>query len=488
MPNGDQLPYIDEIQISVVSDAEAGKLQVQQGSVDYCQGGFNQITLNDVQGLRDSAEQAGTEVVFWDSGSGTGSIFFFNYDYVDDDLRELIREPKFRQALSHAFNRDAVQKAIYFNTGELTTGTFSPKAIEYNDQRHRARRSTPSWRDAYVAYDPEKAKAMLDEIGRQGPNGDGMRELPERQKLSLHTRLPGRRARRSTRPRNELDLPTGRRSGSDDEQPDRLPQAFDDEWETGKLMTNSNWEVGDGPNHLVYPQWLVPLEYDPLGAAEGPVVRSCAARTQENQQLDRRPVGAQPAADGARDRATRSQKLWEIYDQTKVEPDAMNRHRLVWEMIKIHVYDGPFWMGSVANYPQVDGRQDGPDERPAQGEPGPRRHRRIPGSTPRRRSTTRRPGSGTTRTSTELIPAVLDRSTAPIERSRLMLVFIVRRLGLRGHHVVAGLAAQLLHHRAGARVARWTRRSPGCESGQDGLDRADRGPGGAVRRQRPAGS
>ena len=45
MPNGDQLPYLDEIQINVVTDAEAGKLQVQQGSVDYCHGPFNQITL-----------------------------------------------------------------------------------------------------------------------------------------------------------------------------------------------------------------------------------------------------------------------------------------------------------------------------------------------------------------------------------------------------------------------------------------------------------
>ena len=34
----------------------------------------------------------------WDSGSGTGSIFFFNYDYIDEKMRTLIREPKFRQA------------------------------------------------------------------------------------------------------------------------------------------------------------------------------------------------------------------------------------------------------------------------------------------------------------------------------------------------------------------------------------------------------
>ena len=41
------------------------------------------------------------------------------------------------------------------------------------------------------------------------------------------------------------------------------------------------------------------------------------------------------------------------YDASKVEPDVMKRHQLVWDMIKIHVSDGPFMMGSVANYPQV---------------------------------------------------------------------------------------------------------------------------------------
>ncbi len=192
MPNGDQLPYLDEIQIAIVSDAEAGKLQVQQGSVDYCHGPSNQITLNDVQGLRNSAEKAGTEISLWDSGSGTGSIFFLNYDYPDEELRTLFRQPKFRQAISHAFNREALRKAVYFNTGEPTTGTLSPKAIEYLvDDTGKA--AYKSWRDAYVAYDPEKAKKLLDELGLKDTDGDGMRELPSGKKLAMRLDISGRR-------------------------------------------------------------------------------------------------------------------------------------------------------------------------------------------------------------------------------------------------------------------------------------------------------
>ena len=31
----------------------------------------------------------------------------------------------------------------------------------------------------------------------------------------------------------------------------------------------------------------------------------------------------------------------------------MKRNQLVWEMIKIHVEDGPFFLGVVANYPRI---------------------------------------------------------------------------------------------------------------------------------------
>ena len=349
MPNGDQLPYIDEIQISAVSDAEAGKLQVQQGSVDYCQGGFNNITLNDVQGLRDSADKAGTEVVLWDSGSGTGSIFFFNYDYVDDDLRKLIREPKFRQAISHAFNREAVQKSVYFNTGEPTTGTLSPKAIEYtvNDTGKQA---YASWRDSYVAYDPEKAKALLDELGVKDTNGDGLRELPNGKKLALRIDIQADASVEHKTKDNQLTSDLKAVGIAMTSNP-IAPQAFADKWETGTLMCHSAWEVGDGPNHLVYPQWLVPLEETRWAPLEGQWYKQLGTDTNGKQldksPWDRNPPRMEPEKDGP------IKKLWDIYDVSKTEPDEMKRYQQVWDMIKIHVSDGPFMMGSVANYPQV---------------------------------------------------------------------------------------------------------------------------------------
>ncbi|GAB3763712.1 ABC transporter substrate-binding protein [Microlunatus parietis] len=349
MPNGDQLPYLDEIQINAVTDPEAGKLQVQQGAVDFCNGNYNQISLNDVQGLRDSAERANTEIILWDSGSGTGSIFFFNYDYSEKELRDVIRMPKFRQAISHAFNRDAVRKSVYFNTGEPTTGTLSPKAIEYsiNDTGKKA---YTDWRDAYVAYDPEKAKALLEEIGIKDSDGDGMRELPNGKKLTLRLDTTADSSQEHKTKDNQLvaDL---KAIGLEMQINPIAPQTYDDRWKTGKLMGHSNWEVGDGPNHLVYPQWMVPIEYTRWAPLEGQWYQQLGTKTAgtelDKDPWERTPPRMEPEADGP------IKKLWDLYDQSKVEPDETKRHQLVWDMIKIHISDGPFFMGSVANYPQV---------------------------------------------------------------------------------------------------------------------------------------
>ena len=348
MPNGDQLPYIDEIQFSVVTDAEAGKLQIQQGSVDYCHGAFNSINLNDVQGLRDSAKKAETEVILWDSGSGTGSMLFFNYDYYDDEIRKIIREPKFRQAVSYAFNREALRKSVYFNTGEATTGTMSPKAKEYrvNDE---GKKMYARWRDSYVEHNPEKAKQLLDEIGLK-EGSDGIRTLPNGKPLKL--RLDYQADESTEHLTKDKQLVSDLKAvGLHMPMNPVTPQSFGDSWAAGKLMTHSDWEASDGSNHLVYPPWLVPIESARWAPLEGQWYTLLGTKTNATETdmspWKRHPPRMEPEDDGP------IRKLWDLYDQSKVEPDETKRTQLVWEMIKIHISDGPFFMGCVANYPQV---------------------------------------------------------------------------------------------------------------------------------------
>ncbi len=346
--DGQQLPYLDSLVFSVVQEPEVMKLQIQEGKVDYVHGSFVPIGLGDISGLKRTQSRHKMQMLLWDSGSGTGSVFFFNYDYPEPKMRELIRNPKFRQALSFGFDRAEAQKAIYFNTGEKTTGTYSPKAIEYQADAH-GKQVYKQWRDAYVAHDPEKAKQILDEIGVRVGAG-GKRTLPGGGELVIRIDVPADVSKEHSS-KNNLLKRDWEALGLTVKINPLAPESFGEIWETGKLMAQSSWEVGDGPDHITGPWWFVPIEparWAPLHGRMWSMRGTKEEKTELNVDPWKRTpprVDAEPGSPIAR--------LWEFYDQAKSEVDGVKRRKLVWEMIKIHIEHGPFFMGTVANYPQV---------------------------------------------------------------------------------------------------------------------------------------
>ncbi len=165
--DGDQLPYIDKWQWICTVDPQVQKLAMAAAKIDYVHCRHWPVTLADFSTFKKAEANGGLKVLTWDTGSGTGSITFFNFDTPDEDLRNLLAEKDFRLALSYAFNRPLARKAIYFETGELTTGTLSPKGVSFqvNDQ---AKQIYAQWRDSAIKYDPDQAKKLLDGLGVEG--------------------------------------------------------------------------------------------------------------------------------------------------------------------------------------------------------------------------------------------------------------------------------------------------------------------------------
>ncbi|MGW5359233.1 ABC transporter substrate-binding protein [Actinopolymorpha pittospori] len=350
-PDGAQLPYIDTITVSAVTDPQVRKLQVTEGRVDYCHGPFVGIGLPDVSALKQATERSGIDVLLWNSGSGTGTLFFFNYDYPEEKMRTLIRNPKFRQALSHAYDRDEVRKSVYFNTGEKTTGTTHPSAYEYlvNDD---GRQMYQHWRDSYLAYDPEKAKSMLDEIGVVDRDGDGLREMPDGSKLRI-TLDYAADADRTNIQKNDVIKKNWLAVGISTELNPVPPTTFGERWEAGQLMSYTTWEVSDTP--LIYPAPVVPVppaHWAPLHT-QGFTLQTAdpdKLRTQANVDPWKRQPPWLLAEEG-----TPIDRLWKLYARVRVETDRMKQVQLLWEIYKVHVEDGPFFMGCVAEAPQVTG-------------------------------------------------------------------------------------------------------------------------------------
>lgn len=346
-PEGNQLPYIDRIEWRISRDIEVIKNEIITGNVDFHLRPY--LDLRDLQLLRQNEARGNYRVMMWDSGSGSGPLYYPNHNHPDPEKQAIYQNPKFRQALSHAINRERINRQIYFGLGEITTGTLSRKAIEYS-RTERGRQLFEAWRDSYSAYDPEKAKALLDEIGVVDRDGDGWRDLPSGAPLTL---------------RIEQDALAGKESVDSN-------QFVKEDWEAIGLRTvinpvegtqiqsmqrtatfdiRNSWEIGDGPDHVVFPNWLVPIGWERWAPLYGNwyAVKGTAAEGTEldKDPRDRTPPREEPPAGSAYAR------LQEIYDQFKVEPDDIKRDNLVLDAVQIHIDEGPFMIGTVGNYPRL---------------------------------------------------------------------------------------------------------------------------------------
>lgn len=354
---GDQLPYIDRLTVSAVENAKVGKLKIQQGEVDYAHGYFSGLDLSDISGIKATRSRNNLDVILWDSGSGCGSLFFFNFNYREPKLRKLIHEPKFRQALSFALNRDEIRKSVFYNTGENTTGTYSPKAADFQANA-AGRRTQREWRDSYVRHDPKKARALLDELGVVDRDGDGLREFPDGSRLRLRLDEPADAVEGSQEMANLIKR-DWEALGLEVRYNPISAEAWDVHWGAGELMTYTSWWMGSMGVHEVMadPELIAAVEgagigfkfWAPLYARYHAIRNTSAAHELEGvDPYDRDPPSMEPEKGSPVDR------LWKLYDRALTEQDAMKRYSLVWKMIKIHVSEGPFFMGVVANSPTIE--------------------------------------------------------------------------------------------------------------------------------------
>lgn len=346
---GAQLPYLDTVTVRVVTDPAVRKLQIAEGQIDYAHGPFVGLSLSDVSDLNQAKDRTGLVIHLWDSGSGTGSLFLFNYDYREAPVRKLIRDPAFRQALSYAFDRAEARRSVYFDSGELTTGTMSPKALEYSVD-DEARKVFEEWRDSHVDFNPDRAKRMLDDLGVVDRDGDGLRELPDGGRLKLTLDFPADAAEEHVG-KNQLLARDWKAIGVDTQLNPVPPTSLEDQWAAGRLMSKTAWEFAGNPNLLSFPGALVPTEVAWWAPLHGQyfMLRGTpeADAEQDVDPYERTPPRVEPEPDGP------IARMWEIYERAKLEPDEVQRRRAVWEITKVHMDEGPFFIGSVANSPQV---------------------------------------------------------------------------------------------------------------------------------------
>jgi len=351
---GNQLPYIDGMDETAIADPQVRLVQIRQGSVDFQN--FTDLTLADISTLKDGQDTGNYDVYLWDTGSGTSMMYFWNYDFPDttpEDKKkhDLYRNPAFKQAMSFALDRPTIQKSIYYDTGILTTGTMSPKAFEFNFNAD-AQAFGKKAREIYAAYDPVKAASLLDSAGLKA-GADGKRTYPDGTPLSIRIDLPGDASKECT---DVLDIAkkNWEAVGLTIVVNQVTPTAMDALWHSGKGEVHSNWEVGDGPDHLLYPSWVVPNEPDRWAPLCGRLLQY-AGTPQESSETDKNPWDRTPPRYNVNDpeyKGSAIEQIHKLYAQAILEPDEAKRASLVWQMWTIHEEQGPFFIGTVANPPR----------------------------------------------------------------------------------------------------------------------------------------
>lgn len=150
-PAGNQLPYLDGIRLTLVENTELGSTRAIQGEIDM-QG--RHIQLDQFTLLKQGEENGGYTVKTWPTFAGSDIAFFFNMS-LPGATGNAIRTKEFRQALSLAIDRPAIQSSQFLSLGEIRQGVPSPAHPHYpGDDIAKLR----------TEYDPETAIAMLDAL------------------------------------------------------------------------------------------------------------------------------------------------------------------------------------------------------------------------------------------------------------------------------------------------------------------------------------
>ncbi len=178
--NGTQLPYLDEFVYQIVEDQDTQLSKYLAGELD-----FLALRGEDYGVLVDRQEELGFSL--YEVGPGTTTNFIAvnqNPKEGEDDggitapQLTWLQNKDFRWALAHLIDKETVINNLNYGLG-YPIYTFVPFTSPFYWE---------GVEDTAPKYDPQQAEALLDELNFVDRDGDGIREDPDGNKISLIVR------------------------------------------------------------------------------------------------------------------------------------------------------------------------------------------------------------------------------------------------------------------------------------------------------------
>ncbi|HSU75458.1 MAG TPA: ABC transporter substrate-binding protein, partial [Burkholderiales bacterium] len=173
---GRQLPYIDRF-VLAIADAKLIPAKAGAGDADLQ---ARDLNFNNYTFLKQGEKQNAYRTLLWRPGRGAHFALFPNLNATDPVWRELLRDARFRRALSLAIDRSLVNQVLYFGLAVEANNTVLDTSPLYR----------PEYRTLWARYDPKEANRLLDELGLKR-RGRGIRKLPDGRPLEIIVETAG---------------------------------------------------------------------------------------------------------------------------------------------------------------------------------------------------------------------------------------------------------------------------------------------------------
>jgi peptide/nickel transport system substrate-binding protein len=175
--NGLQLPYIDRV-VMDIADASLISAKTGAGESDLQ---ARYLSFDDYTFLKKSEKRTDASVRLWATTKGSQIALYPNLNVDNPVWRKLVRDVRFRRALSLAINRHEINQVLYYGLAIEGNNTVNQKSPLYK----------PEYRTDWAEFNLKKANKLLDELGLTARNSNGIRLLPDGRPMMIIVETAG---------------------------------------------------------------------------------------------------------------------------------------------------------------------------------------------------------------------------------------------------------------------------------------------------------
>jgi peptide/nickel transport system substrate-binding protein len=163
-PEGNQLPYIDRIQMGLAENLEVLNLRAIAGEYDLQE---RHTDIAKLPVFLENMEQGDYSVHLDPGAYGSDATLQINHSYdADPEVTKWLQTTDFRRALSLGIDRDQLNETFWLGVGSPGSVAPAPDSPQSPGEE---------WRTKWSTRDVEQANQLLDGIGLTEKDGEGFR-------------------------------------------------------------------------------------------------------------------------------------------------------------------------------------------------------------------------------------------------------------------------------------------------------------------------